>query len=192
MALQNQEIAARIRELRGTRPQTLVADEMGVSERTLQNWEAGDAKPSYRSLQLIAKYYEVSEEFILTGGRRGLNRPNVSRETPDLSKPMSVDRLEGDLAQRISAIEDALAYIVTRLDEARNEQDRLNAMLERQDVILEQIQSAITRADAAAGRLDKAVARAGRALRAGTPGPPPTAAKPAQTRNRPASKPARP
>jgi transcriptional regulator with XRE-family HTH domain len=76
MALRNQEIGARLRDLRGSRPQTLIASELGVAERTYQNWEAGDAKPSWRNLQKAASYYKVTEEFILTGATGGRELPS--------------------------------------------------------------------------------------------------------------------
>jgi transcriptional regulator with XRE-family HTH domain len=171
MALQNQEIAARIRELRGARPQTLVADEMGVSERTLQNWEAGTAKPSYRSLQAIATYYKVPEEFILTGGRRSLARTGGSGETPDVF-PVTVNRLDGPLEERITHIEGTLQEIVLLLEVARSEQDRISALLDRQSTILSRIESATSDAGDAAERLDAAVREADRALRSAPPARP--------------------
>lgn len=187
MALQNQEIASRLRELRGSRPQTLVAEEMGVSERTLQNWEGGTAKPSYRSLQAIAAYYDVAEEFILTGGRRRITRPRGgSGETPDVF-PVPGNRLDGELADRIATIETTLEGITELLRETRSEQDRISGLLERQSRILERIEAATRHADDAAGRLDAAVKRAGRALRADTPGPAPKAAEPVSNRTHRAS-----
>jgi transcriptional regulator with XRE-family HTH domain len=84
MALRNQEIGARLRELRGEKPQTTVAGELGVAERTYQNWEAGDTKPSYRNLQILADYFRVGEEYILTGERRG--SMSDERTAPDASR----------------------------------------------------------------------------------------------------------
>src|SRR4051794_25614689 len=77
MALQNEEIAARLRELRkarGNPPQDTVAAELGVGDRTYQTWENAEAKPSYRSLQKLADYFGVGEDFILSG---------TGRVTPD-------------------------------------------------------------------------------------------------------------
>lgn len=98
MALQNQEIGARLRELRRGRPQTAVADALEVSERAYQNWEAGDAKPSYRNLQRLAEFYGVGEDYILTGAP-GAPPP----ETPDLSLAgageSQLDRIERRLEE---------------------------------------------------------------------------------------------
>jgi transcriptional regulator with XRE-family HTH domain len=79
MALRNQEIAQRIKDLReakGNPPQPIVAAAIQVSLRTYQNWEAGDARPEYRNLEALAAYYKVSEEFILTGVE------NAQQESP--------------------------------------------------------------------------------------------------------------
>jgi transcriptional regulator with XRE-family HTH domain len=187
MALQNQEIAARLRELRGTRPQTLVAGEMGVSERTLQNWESGATKPNYRSLQLLAEYYGVGEEFILAGGRRTRPRPVSDGSAPDLF-PVTVNRLDGDLEDRITSIEDTLADIMGLLREARSEQDRIGEqqdsirdLLARQTAVLEHIEAATRDAGDAADRLDEAVEQAATSLRSAAPArpaaPPKTAPK---------------
>jgi transcriptional regulator with XRE-family HTH domain len=75
MALKNQAIAQRIRglrEARGNPPQPIVAAKVGVSLRTYQNWEAGDAKPEYRNLERLSDYFGVSEEFILTGAENSV------------------------------------------------------------------------------------------------------------------------
>src|SRR3954469_24020612 len=94
MALRNQEIAARLRELRGKKPQTTVADELGVAERTYQNWEAGEAKPSYRNLQRLAEYFGVREDYILAGASEHAPSPFAGQDA---------------IADRLDAIERALA-----------------------------------------------------------------------------------
>lgn len=141
MALRNQEIAARLRELRGQRPQTTIADELGVAERTYQNWEAGDAKPSYRNLQRLAEYYGVGEEYILTGeneeGFRVLDG-RVIRQTkvPDLFVPAP----GGDRGVNLLAAVEKLLV-------------KQNELLARQSKILERIEDAIAAEDDSARRL---------------------------------------
>ena len=116
MALQNQEIGARLRELRRGRPQTAVAEALEVSERAYQNWEAGDAKPSYRNLQRLAAYYGVGEDFILTG------TPGGPPETPDLSRNAAgdsqLDRIEALLQANARRLEEIAA-------EAREQREEL-------------------------------------------------------------------
>lgn len=139
MALQNQEIAGRIRELRGGRPQTVVADEIGVAERTYQNWEAGDAKPSYRSLQKLAAFYGVGEEFILTGAERTA-RDDDALGTPDLLGATQLDRIETKLEH--ASKRDGLFQELVH---------RQNELLGRQSEILERIEHTLERIEA---RLD--------------------------------------
>lgn len=122
MALRNQEIGQRLRELRGQKPQTTVADELGVAERTYQNWEAGDAKPSYRNLQRIAAYFGVGEDYILTGERRGA----VPASTPDI-----LPARRGDGEDRLARMEEALI----------GHAEHIEALLERQDDVLREIKT---------------------------------------------------
>lgn len=92
MALRNEQIAARIRELRaakGNPPQPLVAAELGVGERTYQTWEQGEAKPGYRNLQRLAEYFGVGEDYILTG------REDTDAEP--IAEPAQLDRVEAKL-----------------------------------------------------------------------------------------------
>lgn len=117
MALQNQEIGARLRELRRGRPQTAVADALEVSERAYQNWEAGDAKPSYRNLQRLAEYYGVGEEYILTG------TPGGPPETPDLSRNATGD-------SQMDRIERKLDEVLQRLNELATSDDLAAAVLQ--------------------------------------------------------------
>lgn len=68
MALEPQEIGARIkraRELAGLRQEDL-ADIINVSNRTVQNLEAGDVKP-YVHLGRIADALNVTQEWLLHG-----------------------------------------------------------------------------------------------------------------------------
>jgi DNA-binding XRE family transcriptional regulator len=70
MALRNQEIGQRLKTLRETRgnpPQQTVAEEVGVSYRSLQAWEAGETKPNWTSLKKLADYFGVQAEWILIG-----------------------------------------------------------------------------------------------------------------------------
>jgi transcriptional regulator with XRE-family HTH domain len=122
MALRNQEIASRVRELRklkGNPPQERVAEALGVGDRTYQTWESGEAKPSYRNLQKLAEYFGVSESYIL----EGLDDRSV-RGVPE--------QLEGVSAQfsvRVDQVEAALELITD--------------LLRRQSAILERIEALV-------------------------------------------------
>jgi transcriptional regulator with XRE-family HTH domain len=92
MALKAQEIAGRIKHLRerkGNPPQPTVANAMGVALRTYQNWEAGDAIPRHGNLEALAAYYEVSEEWVLTG---------LEHATPE--SPVLVSRNVDEVSER--------------------------------------------------------------------------------------------
>src|SRR3954471_4645622 len=118
MALRNQEIAARLRELRGKKPQTTVADELGVAERTYQNWEAGEAKPSYRNLQRLAVYHGVGEDYILTGE----NVPQgggLGRSATPNPIPVTVTA-ESELAGILREIKEQLADQTRVLEEIKS------------------------------------------------------------------------
>lgn len=148
MALQNQEIGARLRELRRGRPQTAIAEALEVSERAYQNWEAGDAKPSYRNLQRLAEFYGVGEDYILTGSN--------PTETPDL--------MDGALAGD-GTIREQLAEIQRQLAAATSERDAILSLLARQDAILERIEKATAKNDDSTQRLDAAAQESRRLLR---------------------------
>lgn len=99
------EMANRIKELRGAKPQPVVADEVGVRLRTYQHWEAGDGI-AWENLQRLAKLFGVSENYLLYG----LDEP--------IGPESQLDRIEkqgaasaaalADLSQRLQAIEQQL------------------------------------------------------------------------------------
>lgn len=61
------EMAARIRQLRGPKPQPVVAAAVGVGLRTFQTWEEAAAAPSWENLQALAHEFRVSENYLLYG-----------------------------------------------------------------------------------------------------------------------------
>lgn len=63
-------IGARLRELRGPRPQPVVAEAIGVTLRAYQSWEHGDSGIAWRNLHALAEYHGVSENYILYGEQK--------------------------------------------------------------------------------------------------------------------------
>ena len=57
-------IGERLREIRGIRPRTKVADQLGVSRSSMAKYEAGLRIPRGKVKEQIAKYYGVSVEEI--------------------------------------------------------------------------------------------------------------------------------
>lgn len=111
MALKNQEIAARIRRLRGHRAQTAIAKAIDVGERTYQTWEGGEAIPGYRNLEKLAEFHGVTEAYILEGVEP------TNGETPDLfdvagTSPGQLHRIEAELA----AVRSLLQALATRFE----------------------------------------------------------------------------
>jgi transcriptional regulator with XRE-family HTH domain len=70
VAERQREVGARLRELRGARPQPLLADAIGVTLRAYQAWEAGESGIAWRNLHALAEYHDVSENFLLYGDEK--------------------------------------------------------------------------------------------------------------------------
>ena len=83
----------RIRELREERglQQKELAIELGISQPTVSDWEAGRKTPSAKSTLKLAKFFEVSVEYLLGIKDRGLTAvpgaiPITSRRIPLLGE----------------------------------------------------------------------------------------------------------
>lgn len=55
----------RMKELRGKRTQAAVAKQLGLTQRTYQNYEIGARQADYETLAKIAQFYKVSIEYML-------------------------------------------------------------------------------------------------------------------------------
>jgi hypothetical protein len=62
----HEDIAARIRALRGSRPQPQIADEVGVTLRAYQEWEAGGGI-AWPNLRKLAEVHRVSTNWLEHG-----------------------------------------------------------------------------------------------------------------------------
>lgn len=181
---EDQDRAARIAELKERHPRltwSKIAQEVGVTERAATQWrKTGALKPE--NAEALARLFNVDFDYIWTGPRP--DTPELfadRRNTP--AGPVAVSRLDGELEQRIHAIEETLAGIVTLLQEARSEQDNIRGLLDEQTSLLKDIRQATGDADDAAARLDAAVREADRALRSAPPTPPANTAKTAPKNN---------
>lgn len=81
-AERQEQVAARIREFRGPRPQRVIADKAGVTVRAYQAWEAGGGI-NWENIAPLAEALGVSEERLLFG-----------RDEPD---PSQFERIERKL-----------------------------------------------------------------------------------------------
>lgn len=57
----------RLKELRTEKglSQTALAKELNVSQRSISSWETGFRQPDYETLIMIAKYFDVSTDYLL-------------------------------------------------------------------------------------------------------------------------------
>jgi uncharacterized protein YukE len=181
--------AARIADLKEKHPRLTwakIAHEIGVTERAATAWQrTGALKPE--NAERLAELFDVDFDYVWSGPRP--DTPNLFAERRTNHKPVAVDRLDGELADRITIIEDTLAGITRLLREARSEQDRISALLERQTRVLERIEQATAHANDAADRLDDAVERAATGLRSAPPAKRPAAPRTARKHSPRASKP---
>lgn len=53
------KIAKKLRELRGFKPRRIVAQETGISESALANYESGERVPTDQIKGILARYYKV-------------------------------------------------------------------------------------------------------------------------------------
>jgi transcriptional regulator with XRE-family HTH domain len=178
LALRKDNVIQRLIALRDQHglTQEQAAQRVGVTSRQWQRWESGESMPYPRNLDQIASKFgiTVAEFFDKDGDHRS---------------PVVVNRLDGDLEARIATIEDTLAGITRLLREARSEQDRISALLERQTRVLERIEQATAHANDAADRLDDAVERAATGLRSAPRAKRPAAPRTARKHSPRASKP---
>ena len=96
------QIAARIRELRGPRPQRVIADLVGVTLRAYQAWEAGGGI-NWDNVRALADAFGVSEERLLYG-----------RDEPD---PSQLDRIESLVTQLLAQQELVMTALEALVDE---------------------------------------------------------------------------
>jgi transcriptional regulator with XRE-family HTH domain len=65
-AQRQEELAQRIRDLRGRTPQRVIAERVGVTERAYQEWEGGGGI-AWENLTTLAEVLGVSEEYLIYG-----------------------------------------------------------------------------------------------------------------------------
>jgi transcriptional regulator with XRE-family HTH domain len=140
-----------------------------VDGQRISKWERGENRPRDESLEDLARVLKTTPEALLA--------PAAKMETPDLSLPPA-----NGLADRLDAIERALAEQRETLAEARREREEhvehIEQLLARQDRILARIEANITaereakkETEDATARLLAATAVASQALRGGAPRP---------------------
>jgi hypothetical protein len=127
---EDEDRAARIAELKKRHPRLTwakIAEETGVKERSAIKWQkTGALKPE--NAEALARLFGVDFDYVWTGPRPDTPGMFVDRRnTP--AGPVAVDRLDGELEERITRIEGTLQEILIVLGEARTEQDRISGLL---------------------------------------------------------------
>jgi hypothetical protein len=127
---EDEDRAARIAELKKRHPRLTwakIAEETGVKERSAIKWQkTGALKPE--NAEALARLFGVDFDYVWTGPRPDTPGMFVDRRnTP--AGPVAVDRLDGELEERITRIEGTLQEILMLLGEARTEQDRISGLL---------------------------------------------------------------
>jgi phage repressor protein C with HTH and peptisase S24 domain len=70
------DIALRLVALRGNKSRRALADELGITEGTLRNYEAGKTLPDYALLELVCKNLRIAPNWLLLG----LGSPEIQDE----------------------------------------------------------------------------------------------------------------
>ena len=106
----------RIRQLREAKKiqQKELAIEIGVSQPTVSDWEAGRKVPSAKSTMKLAKFFSVSVEYLM----------NASEETLSNSRPITDAELKFALFDGDQNITDAQFEEVKRFAQFIRERDR--------------------------------------------------------------------
>jgi hypothetical protein len=142
-AQRRQEVADRIRELRGSVPQPVIAERVGVTLRAYQAWEAGGGI-GWENLIRLSKALGVSEEYLLYGDAGDERRAGTRLE--------NVERGQRRLEAKIDALMEKLGVEV---DEA---------------LLLDEVVRPIEELDREAEQERPAPARAGRGRQRAAPG----------------------
>lgn len=103
------EMADRLRELRGPKPQPAIANAIGVGLRTYQTWEEAAVSPSWENLQALAGHFNVSEDYLLYG------------EAETQGPKSQLDRVEGKL-------DEVLSLLRLRVQEAAEDEEEQRAL----------------------------------------------------------------
>lgn len=74
---------ARLCEINNVKP-SKVSKETGISTATLTSWKQGKYTPKQDKLQLIADYFHVSVDFIMTGEDNRIDAPVFEKEHIEL------------------------------------------------------------------------------------------------------------
>lgn len=87
--------------------QTQMAERLGVTQRTIANWEAGSRNPDLEMLKKISTIYEVTTDYLLglTDNPQGHEQPATIAARPTTGMaPISQERLDEIIAEAVKKI----------------------------------------------------------------------------------------
>lgn len=101
-------IGKSLKELRKqhSETQTEMAERLGVTQRTIANWEAGDRNPDLEMLAKISSKYEVTTDYLLglTDDPQFEQPATIAARPAAGMPPISEARLNEIIAQAVKAI----------------------------------------------------------------------------------------
>jgi transcriptional regulator with XRE-family HTH domain len=78
----------RLHELRGSRSQRELANQLGVTHTTIRNWEAGEVSPSLHNVQQVADHFGVAVAELISEEKAGTTQPSLE-EADDLLEKLA-------------------------------------------------------------------------------------------------------
>jgi transcriptional regulator with XRE-family HTH domain len=109
---QRLEIGQRIRDLREASPETnrSIADYVGVGERSVANWIAGETGITYAHAKQVAELFHVDVRWLWDGQERQVTPDVLTALNGD--GPLTRERAVGELSAQIGE----LAQVIHRLE----------------------------------------------------------------------------
>ena len=105
------DIAGRIRMVRGNLSQVKFAEKIGLSQRTIANYENGDNIPNAEVVTRISDIFGVSLDWLFGDTADG-EPPEAAKPEADRNPDEAPAGKEGEKKQKIRAIAIALAIVV--------------------------------------------------------------------------------
>jgi hypothetical protein len=137
---ENEERAARIADLKERQPLLTwkkIADKVGVSERSTHAWrKTGAISPE--NAAVLADIFDVDFDYLWFGPKPGTPEMFVDRRNTPKS-PVAVDRLDGEVADRIDRMDDTLQEVRRSLENLHVQREGFLHLLAAQQRVLEAI-----------------------------------------------------
>lgn len=94
-----------------------VAAKTGISESTLSRIISKDSKPNLRNSEILAEYFEVSKQYLLTGVG---DMEVIKKENPQQNDESLKDKMIALMEKTISRIEAELERVIQENERLKN------------------------------------------------------------------------